>query len=242
MIVELPGAIHNIGKSTNVTVDYSRGHFKPHRMAFFHFSNNNLSIRKSCAKDIGGYDLQAAKSEDVDICFRVAQSDEWVALREQGCELRHKARKSLWAFVKQMWGWGYHIGYPYSKTGIKGLYLYWVSAKKRDITLDFEFEHFPWLACLFVTDFHLAHLFLGLLLIALLAGSSSLAVCSGILAAIFAWRALHDERRLGLGFRQTLQIGALHYIANLVFIPATILGALKYGIILLPSAIFRPGR
>ncbi len=242
MIVELPGAIHNIGKSTNVTIDYSRGHFKPYKMAFFHFSNNNLSIRKQCAQDVGSYDPKAAKSEDVDICFRVAQSDNWVALREQGCELRHKARKSFSAFVKQMWGWGYHVGYPYSKTGIKGFYLYWVSAKKRDITFDIEFEHFPWLICLFVTDFHIAHLFFGLMLIALLAGSSWLTALSAVLVGVFAWRALYDERQLGLGFRQTLQIGVLHYIANLVFIPATILGALKHRIVLLPSAIFRPGR
>jgi hypothetical protein len=30
---------------------------KRFRMAFFHFSNNNLSIRRECALAVGGYDL-----------------------------------------------------------------------------------------------------------------------------------------------------------------------------------------
>ena len=121
MIIELPSS------STNADLEQ----VKYYTMGFFHFSNNNLSIRKQCAEDIGKYDLNAHKSEDVDISFRVAQSRDWIALREHGCTLQHKARKSFLAFFKQMWGWGYHTGYPYSKTGIKGFYLYWVNSKKR---------------------------------------------------------------------------------------------------------------
>ena len=45
---------------------------------------------------------------------------------ERGSNVRHKGRKSFSAFVKQMWGWGYHVGYPYAKTNRRGIYLYWL--------------------------------------------------------------------------------------------------------------------
>lgn len=230
MIIELPSS------TTNADLEQ----VKYYTMGFFHFSNNNLSIRKRCAEEIGKYDLKARKSEDVDISFRVAQSQDWIALREQGCSVRHKARKSFWAFIKQMWGWGYHVGYPYSKTGIKGLYLYWVSSKKRDITFDLEIPNFPLLICLFLTDFHLAHLFLGIALLAGILGNSLFASVIALIAVFFFWQYLREDRTLGLAFWKNCQIALLHYWANVIFIIATMLGALKHRIFLVPASIFRP--
>src|SRR5260221_2064727 len=91
---------------------------RPIRMGFFHFSNNNLSIRRQCAREIGMYDLNASKSEDVDLCFRVALDPNWVAWRANEAIVRHKGRRTLWGLIAQMWGWGLYLGYPYSKTGI----------------------------------------------------------------------------------------------------------------------------
>ena len=68
---------------------------KRYQMSFFHFSNNNLSIRRDCAQAIGGYDPDMRTAEDVEICFRVALSDRWVACREPGVVVRHKARRTL---------------------------------------------------------------------------------------------------------------------------------------------------
>src|SRR5665213_2580126 len=95
---------------------------RPIRMGFFHFSNNNMSVRKECARDVGMYDPAAKKAEDADLCFRVALNHKWVAWRENAAVVRHKGRTSCWRLLKQMWGYGYYVGYPYSKTGIRGTY------------------------------------------------------------------------------------------------------------------------
>jgi hypothetical protein len=235
MIVLLPGQA-----SDHTVWDHHGTPLKHYKMGFFHFSNNNLAIRKACAHELGQYDAQAKKSEDVDICFRVARSPQWVALREKGSFVRHKARRSFLAFVKQMWGWGYHVGYPYAKTNMKGIYLYWLSSKDHRIKFDLEIERFPWLVCMFWTDFHLAHVLLGVAFLAGVLGHSWLAWLGVLAAVVFFWRYLHDDRQAEFGVWRKCQIAAVHYIANVVFITATILGALPHRILLLPSSIFRP--
>jgi hypothetical protein len=230
MIVELPSN----------PFDSSFGRIKHYKMGFFHFSNNNLSIRKACARDLGRYDPQASKSEDVDICFRLAQSRDWVAVREKNNFVRHKARKSFPAFVKQIWGWGYHVGYPYAKTGIRGLYLYWINSHHHRISSDLEFESFPLLVCLFLTDFHVAHLLLGFTLFFGLMGQFFLSAFALALSSLFIWRYLRDDREVGLGLWKTFKLSLVHYIANVVFVTAAILGAAKYRVLLIPSPIFRP--
>lgn len=235
MIVLFPGQA-----SDHTAWDYSATPVKQYKMGFFHFSNNNLSIRKACAEEVGKYDLNATKAEDVDICYRVAQSSHWVALRENGSYVRHKARKTFSAFIKQIWGWGYHVGYPYAKTGIRGVYLYWPSSSTHKITFDIEVKRFPFLVCMFLTDFHVAHLLLGFALLAGLLGHVILSAVAGVLALPFIWRYLYDDRQAGLGLWKTCQLALVHYVANVVFTVATISGALKYCIIFLPPPSFRP--
>jgi hypothetical protein len=93
---------------------------------------------------------------------------------------------------------------------------------------------------MFWTDFHVAHVLFGAALIAAVMGQCLVAALAGVLALPFFWRSLRDDRRAGLGPWQTCQLAFIHYLANVVFTVATILGALKYRVILLPSSIFRP--
>lgn len=104
------------------------------------------------------YDPQAIKSEDVDLCFRVALSPRWVACRDDEALVRHKGRRTLTGVIRQMWGWGFYLGYPYAKTRIHGLYVYWLNSRERVISHDLELERLPLLVCAFLTDFHVAHL------------------------------------------------------------------------------------
>jgi len=166
MIIDLPfGAAGRAAKA-------ARG--RPVRMGFFHFSNNNLSIRRQCAREVGMYDVRATKSEDVDLCFRVARSPQWVAYREDAAAVRHKGRRTLWALILQMWGWGFYVGYPYAKTGIQGVYLYWLNTRKHKFRRS-EIERFPILVCLFATEFHLANVLAVLMVAAALNGRLALA-------------------------------------------------------------------
>jgi hypothetical protein len=205
------------------------------RMGFFHFSNNNLAIRRSCAADVGGYDPRLLTSEDVDICFRVAKHPGWVACREPGVLVRHRNRRTMRAMVKQLWGWGINVGKAYRKTGIRGVYLYWVSQDRRTIVHDIEVERFPILVAGFFTLFHVAH---ALLIVAAIAVLSSAPVIAGALAGgalLSLWpfaRTILDRR---LGAWKTLELAFVTYVANATFMTAAFLGGLRAGIVFIPA-------
>ncbi len=230
MIIELPGT----------TSDYRSGRVRHYRMAFFHFSNNNLALRAACARDLSGYDLAATRSEDVEICWRLARDPDWVALREHGAVLRHKARRTFRGFVKQLWGWGTHLGYPYARTGMKGLHVYRVRSEDRQIGFAYEAPRFPFLVCVYVTDFHLFHAWL-LVLVAAAAAGSGLGVLGASAAALhYLWGALTDERAAGFGVRETAALAFHHWVANVTFVTSGFLSGLRHGLLLVPASIFRP--
>ncbi|MBK9375707.1 MAG: hypothetical protein IPN03_18805 [Holophagales bacterium] len=230
MIVELP----------STTSDYRGGRVRRYRMGFFHFSNNNLALRAACARDLGGYDLAATRSEDVELCLRLARNPDWVALREHGAVVRHKARRTFRGFVKQLWGWGTHLGYAYRKTGLKGFHLYRVRTDDHQIGFAYEAPRLPFLACVFVTDFHLFHVWLLLLALAAAAGLWPAAGAAAAVAIWYFWRALADERRAGLPPGETAALAFHHWIANVTFVTSGVLSGLRHGLLLVPASIFRP--
>jgi hypothetical protein len=232
MIIDLPLLLDSGGKNALAS--------RPIRMGFFHFSNNNLSIRRQCARDIGMYDPAAIKSEDVDLCFRVAQSPKWVAWREDAAVVRHKGRRTLWGLLTQMWGWGRYLGYPYSKTGVRGVFLYWLNGRDHKLVGRFETGYFPILVCCFATDFYFTNLLLLLLIWAAWSGHNliGLAAIAGLLWA--APRYFSDVRQVGFRTWPTLKLALVHYLTNLAFTIAAFTGALRHRVILIPSSVFRP--
>ena len=218
----------------------TKGVGKHYKMGFYHFSNNNLAIRKQCAQDLGMYDPEALTSEDVDLCFRLALDSHWVACREPGVVIRHKARRTLRALLRQMWGWGIRLGRPYSKTGYRGFYAYRVSPKTHTIDFDLELGWVPGLACIFLTDFHFTHLLAGAGLVAWLAGSTALGTAFLLAAGFTFWRYLADVRRIGLPLWSTVKLAVIQYAANLAFISASFVGGLRSGMLLIPASILPP--
>jgi len=212
---------------------------RPIRMGFFHFSNNNLSIRKQCARDVGMYDLAATKAEDVDLCFRVAESPKWVAWRENAAVVRHKGRHSVWGLITQMWGYGYYVGRPYAKTGIRGVFLYWLHGRDRTLVGRFETLHFPMLVCAFATDFYFVNALMLLLIWA--AFSAHYLIAFSALAGLL-WtmpRHLASVRGRGLPPWDAVKLGVVHYLANLSFTTAAFAGGLRHRVILIPSSVFK---
>ena len=221
MIIELPGEPgERLGKR--------------YKAGFFHFSNNNLAIRRQCAIDLGLYDPKALTSEDVDLCFRLALHPSWVACREPGVVIRHKARRTVRQLVRQMWGWGIRLGRAYRKTGLQGVFLYWVGSRTKTITRDVEINRGPQLVCVFATDFHMAHVLAFCAVIVLATGFPLVAAALGLLAAGYLWRYLGDVRRVRLGPWATLKLSVVHYLANVSFLTASFVGGLRSGMILIP--------
>ena len=213
---------------------------RPVRMGFFHFSNNNLSIRRQCAREVGMYDLNAVKSEDVELCFRIALSPQWVAWREVGVVVRHKGRRTLWELIRQMWGWGFYVGYPYAKTGIRGAYLYWLSGRTNKLAARLETARLPILVCVFATDFYLAQLAAVLALWSAFTGHWIFAAVASALMIRSARRYLSAVTRAGLRPLATLKLAVVHYITDVAFTVATIVGGLRNRIVIIPSSIFGP--
>lgn len=213
---------------------------KRFRMAFFHFSNNNLSIRRECALGVGGYDTDMRTSEDVEICFRVALSDRWVACREPGVVVRHKARRTLSGMVKQLWGWGINLGKAYRKTGRRGIYLYWVSPTEHTIAGDLEIERFPLLVTGFFTVFHVAHFAALVAAVLAVVGAWPFALFVAAAAATLLAYAMHNVAGRNLGPWNTFKLGCLAYLANVTFMTAAFLGAVRAGIVYIPAAMFPP--
>ena len=229
MIIELP--LHSQATSER------------YKMALFAFSNNNLSIRKRCAKDIDGYDPSAEKSEDVDLCFRVAQNEKWVVCQEAEATVRHRARQTIMGFLTQMWGWGWYLGYAYQKTGFRGMYLYWINSKAQRCAGSLEVEAkkgFRYLAICFFTDFHAMHLCFFGSLIAVVFGHSLIALCGALIGLFFFWRYARDVLASSLPLFERLQVALLQYLGNLSVMSAAFLGALRRGVFLLPASILRP--
>ncbi len=205
------------------------------RLGFFHFSNNNLAIRRECAHDIGGYDPRMRTSEDVDVCFRVALHHRWVACREPGVVVRHRNRRTFPAMIKQLWGWGINVGKAYQKTGIRGLYLYWVSQTQRTITRDIEAERFPILVAGFFTIFHVAHVLLLGAAVAAFTGAGAVALALGLLGLIGLIPMARTVTGRGLGVWKTLKLAGVTYAANATFMTAAFIGGLRAGIIFIPA-------
>jgi hypothetical protein len=213
---------------------------RPIRMGFFHFSNNNLSIRKECAREVGMYDINASKSEDVDLCFRVALSPKWIAWREDEAVVRHKGRRTLWDLITQMWGWGLYVGYPYAKTGVRGVFLYWLDGRNHKLIGRFETGHFPILVCGFATDFYFVNLLMILLILAACFGHWWLALTA--VAGLFwaAPRYFSDIRAVQMKPWAKFKLAGVHYVTNVAFTVAAFAGALRHRVILIPSSVFRP--
>jgi hypothetical protein len=230
MIIELP----------STTSDWRGGRVRRYRMGFFHFSNNNLALRAACARDLGGYDPGATRSEDVELCLRLARDTRWVALREHGAVLRHKARGTFRGFVKQLWGWGTHLGYAYRRTGLTGLHVYRVRTSDHQIGFAWEAPRVPFLACVFVTDVHLFHAWLLAAVVAGALGALAVAAPAAAVALAYLWSSLGDERRAGLPPLETAKLAALHWVANVTFVTSGVLSGLRHGILLVPASIFRP--
>ena len=235
MIIELPMESGRLG------LPMESGRLgRRYRAVLFHFSNNNLAIRMRCADELGRYDPITTTSEDVDICFRLIKHPGWVACREPGAIIRHKARRTVPAMLHQMWGWGIHLGRAYLKTELRGTHVYWVSRKGPAITRGIEIPWLPGFVCVFATDFHLMHLLAATAIGLAIAGLTPWAIGVGVLAACAALSYLAVVWSQPLSVWARFKLALAHYASNVVFITASFIGGLRCGIVLVPASMFPP--
>jgi hypothetical protein len=139
-----------------------------------------------------------------------------------------------------MWGWGFYVGYPYSKTGIRGVFLYCLNGRNHRLITCLETVRFPFLVCAFATDFYFLNALLILLIYAACFSHYWLALAA--IAGLFwsAPRYLSDVRKVRMPRRAKIKLAIVHYLTNLAFTFAAFAGALKHRVILIPSSVFCP--
>jgi len=213
---------------------------RPPRLGFFHFSNNNLAIRKACAVDLGGYDEEMQTSEDVELCMRLAVGRRWVACREPGVIIRHKARRTVAALRRQIWGWGIRLGLAYRKTGRRGFYVYRIDPRTQSIRQGMELPFVPGLACVFVADFHILHVLVLAAVALCVAGAWLPAAACALPAVALLRRYVEPVRDRMPGRWQTVKLALVHYIADWTFLLACFVGGLRAGMLLVSAPILPP--
>lgn len=213
----------------------------PLQLSYFFFPNNNLAIRRVCASELGGYDQSLRASEDVDLCFRLAATQGWVAFRESAAVVRHHPRSRFMDLVRQMCWWGWELGRVYKKTGHRGLYVYYLArpGKVSAFECGLSNKHMPLLA-VFLTDFHMLHIALAIAAVAALNAQHLLFLIFLIVGLWFLWRYLQECIALPLSLLQRAKIALIHYCANSALILAAFIGGLRHGLLFIPASIFRP--
>jgi len=208
---------------------------RPVKMSLFHFSNNNLSVRRQCAREVGMYD-PAVQAEDVDLCFRIALKTNWIPCREKGVVVRHKGRPTIRALLRQMWGYGYKVGYPYAKTGMRGAYLYYLDGLSK-LKWQVELTRLPFLVCIIATEFYILPMALALSLVGLLTGRLWMVV-GGIAVGIWAARRyVLGLDRGSMPLANYVRLTLLRYVTDWTFVVGGFAGGLRRGVILVPCPV-----
>lgn len=193
-----------------------------HSLAFF--SNNTLCLRRRMLEETGGYDPSLQASEDVDLCARIAR-DRWLMYQCPAMELRHRARPSLWALLKQWWGYGLNIPRVYQKhsPGLLEVYAYWPPDRFLRLV---EREGLPLEVCVFLHPFLALHI---AALAWLLTGWLPCLALTAVAVAFYIRPDLQSPASVGSAL--------IRYLLNVVFTLSHLVGGLRCGSLYLPNVV-----
>lgn len=197
------------------------------------FSNNTLCLRRSMLDELGRYDESCERSEDVEICARVARS-RWMMFLSTDMVFYHRPRPSVVELVKQWWSYGKYIPYVFHKhnrgqweifylrpTTLPGSHAPGLQYRKL-----LYLEQMPGTICVFITPFLLAQVFFLLFVASLAAGLPWLSVVLAVVS-VFAFVGYAREDFLTrLPFLDSVKLFAVRYLVNAAFV----LSHLLYGI------------
>lgn len=200
------------------------------------FSNNTLSIRRSILDEIGNYDEDCHRSEDVEICARISRSD-WMMFLSRDMIFYHRPRTSIKALMKQWWGYGEYIPYVFQKhnAGQWEIFYQRGDASSEPFAPGLRYrkllylERMPLTVCVFITPFLIFHLLLLATAISFSLGWN----LSGIIFSIFSSVAflvyLQPDFQNKTSLISGLQLMYIRYLVNLSFFTAQLINGLRIG-------------
>lgn len=230
---------------TNIllTKGYGKGYLLKDDSAMIQpiFPTANLAIRRTALDQIGLFDTVCKTSgEDVDLSIRMSKT-EWEMFFEPRAIVRHKHRTTLRGLLKQWYGYGCYHPHIFKKHTPKCLEIHyrddkgvlgWSSVR---ITKIFGLP-FPLHVLIFITPFHLFHIFLFLALFSIIIKSPVLLTVAlgGWLAVwlYFSGRQFFRNAFLKRDGRWLIY-SMLRYVLNWVYVLGAFIAGLKIGILYL---------
>lgn len=208
------------------------------------FSNNTLSIRRSILDEIGMYDEECQRSEDVEICARIARS-RWMMFHASDMIFQHRPRGSLKELMKQWWGYGKYIPYVFKKHNAGQWEIFYMrgDASSEPLSPGLRYrkllylERMPLTLCIFITPFLTLHFFLLASMIALCSGTVPISIALGIVAALCLLSYLKPDFASGTPFTTAIQLVVIRYLVNLSFFSAQLLSGLRIGTLYIAPVI-----
>lgn len=208
------------------------------------FSNNTLSIRRSILDEIGTYDEDCHRSEDVEICARIARSD-WMMFLSTDMIFHHRPRTSIKALMKQWWGYGEYIPYVFQKHNAGQ----WEIFYQRDDSSAQPFapglryrklvylERMPSTICVFITPFLIFHLCLLATISSFMLNWDLSGILLGIMTLLSFLSYIQPDFQNRISFFGGIQLMYIRYLVNLSFFIAQLTHGLRIGTLYIAPVI-----
>jgi hypothetical protein len=191
--------------------------------------NANLAIRRKMIEQIGPYDETCRAGEDAELCLRAARAG-WDVFYERRATVRHEAKHSLTALVRQWWWYGSGGGKVFEQSMSKRCEIYLCPDARPRIHRYVRLlatNLCPLRTLVLVSPFLLLHA--GILLAAALLALGHPWVAASLLGGLLAAALLLFRRSSlrGLGLRQLCLYGTLTWVLNWSCILGSIAGGLR---------------
>jgi len=202
------------------------------------FSGANVAFRREVFNQIGLYDTNCHTGEDQDISIRINNTD-WELYFQPGAAVEHKCRRTVKAFIKQWYRYGFYHPYLFKKHHSKSLTLYQRKRKTEKGALYkpiIKKNGFPLHAFIYASPFLMMNLLFFLTILTLSLGLNMPAVILGVVSLISAvYYFIPDvEVRRPL---KTIQFVLLRYMANLALLIGGLWGGMKQKMIYVSATI-----
>lgn len=212
-------------------------------------SNNTLCLRRKMLDEVGVYDEACERSEDVDICARIARS-RWLIFLCRNMVLEHRSRASSRDLLAQWWGYGKYIPYVFQKYNSGQWEVFLCRASKEEDGRSpagqysnlVYLEDMPGTVCIFISSFLVFHGLLVAYVLSVLWRANwliSLAFAGASLVSLI-WYLLPDFAE-HTAIHKALRLAVVRYLVNVAFISSHLVHGLRYGTLYLAQAISERG-
>ncbi|MBX9670858.1 MAG: hypothetical protein K2X93_24870 [Candidatus Obscuribacterales bacterium] len=208
------------------------------------FSNNTLSIRRSILDEVGMYDEECQRSEDVEICARIARS-RWMMFHSMDMIFQHRPRGSLKELMNQWWGYGKYVPYVFKKHNAGQWEIFYMRGDSSTQPLApglryrklLYLERMPLTMCIFITPFLTFHCALLALAFSIVSGEATISTIFGIVTLLSFFSYVKPDFAPGTPIVAALQLVVVRYLVNIAFFSAQLISGIRIGTLYIAPVI-----